>query len=378
MKTPAFEDLQELLRFVTKARPKSTKIFSDWSHSDEMPKYAKLFHRAISDTTGNEAEVAQSLGFANQRDGAYKKLRSDLIERMENMLFFLDLRQAGYSSVSQAYLASDRHIFIVKRIINLGGRKLGTRLCHRWIGLAVEYERWTNAAQFALYLREAATLEGKKSDHRKYSKDYRHYMDIFEAEQNAEMVYESVRIEFARDPADKPELAGPLRKQLVHIEVDRDRHKTFGLSLIVIDIRSTIAQLESNYHDALKVCGEVEVLLSKFPKFSNRFLRFRWALEALNCAYELGEASEAEKAIQLCESLHMDGENNWFIYKQRVVRGSIQFRNFEQAQSVLTEAMAHPRFDQQSAAIRERFAALQLDITKADGRKNKTKSTKAK
>ena len=378
MKTPAFEDLQELLRFVTNARPKSAKVFSDWSESDEMPKYAKLFHRAISNTSGNEHEVAQSLGFADHRDGAYKKLRSDLIERMENMLFFLDLRQAGHSSISQAYMASDRHVFIVKRIINLGGRKLGTRLCHRWIGLAVEYERWSNAAQLAMYLRQGAALEGKKSDHRKYSEDYRRYMDIFEAEQNAQILSESIKVQFARDSADKPELAGPLRDKLFHVIADRDRFKTFNLSLWVIELEAMLAQLEKHSSAALQICKDADHLFASSPKFSHRYLQFRWALNRLECAYDIGDPKEAEDAIALCESFNTTGENNWFAYKERAARGALKFGELTQAESVLNEAMAHSRFEHQSAAIRERFAALGVEIAKAERKAKRAKQVRVK
>lgn len=378
MKTPAFEDLQELLHFVTKARPKSAKIFSDWTETKAMPKYAQLFHRAVSDTSGNEHEVAQALGF-ELRDGAYKKLRSDLIERMENMLFFLDLRLAGHSALSQAYMASDRHVFIVKRIINLGGRKLGTRLCHRWIGLAVEYERWSNASQLAMCLRQAASLEGKKSEYRKYAEDYRRYVAIFTAEQNAQMISESVEIHFARDAKDKPELAAPLREQLAQVEADRDTYTTFGLSLAAIELKAMLAQIEKNSLAALQVCKEADHLFGAWPRFSHRFLQFRWAVKRLECACELGDRKEVHQAIALCESFDMSGENNWFAYKEVAVRGALKIGELARAESALLATLSHPRFGLQSAALRRRLGALRGEIVKARAKaKKKRKVSKRK
>ncbi len=351
----AFEEVREWVRIARRAPPTRTKIFSEWTLHEGAPAYARLFHLIVQDQTGNEDGIAKALGYESARDDAYQMLRTDLTKRLQNTLFLLDPKRACHSASSQARQKSDVDRFTVERTLQYGSRKLGTRLARKALKFAVEFEFWLNAMEFAMSLREDATLQGDIPKHKKYSEQYRLYLDLFEATQRARMAMESVEVHFARSSAEKPWLAVSLRERLVEVEVDRDRFKTFGLALAALQIRGAVAQIEMHSRDALRVCVDAEALIAANPKFANRFLSYRWVVKRLKCAFHLRDYSEAASAIASCESLEMTGENNWFVYQEYAFLIAMHTEDFERASTLAREVTQHPRFDVQSDSVRERW-----------------------
>lgn len=328
--------------------------------------------------------AAKSLYDESVEGSKYRKLKSDLRERLLEAVLEIDGNQKNYSDYQKAYYECHKQWTVVRILTGQNANAAALSVATKLLRQAEKYDFTLLAMDIASYLRTQYGL--RESNDRKF----RDAHDIFEkhrktydAENQAEALYTTLIVRYVNNRSaqtDVSKLAGEYWEQIHPL---MEQHETYKLQMYGYMIGLMRHTAANDHAQALLACNEA------IDFFKNRMYEPRVPLQIfyyqrLICNIQLRQFEEGQESADYCLKVMQEGTFNWFKYRELYLQLSLHTGEFAQAAKVLDETLAHARFEflpenvKEIWRIYEAFVHYLILAGKAPARSNSGKFKLAK
>lgn len=275
----------------------------------------------------------------------YRKLKSDLREKLVDAVLEIDCKQKDCSDYQKAYYNCHRqwtavHI-LTGQNANAAAFSLGTRLLRQ----AEKYDFTLLAMDITSYLRTQYGLR-ESNDHkfREAHELYERYRKIYDAESQAEAHYTNLIVRYVNNRSAQMEVARLANEYWEEIKPNMEQFQTYKLQMYGFMIGLIRYTAVNNHEKALDVCNEA-IHFFKTRPYEPRVPLQIFYYHRLICNIQLRQFAEGQVSADYCLKVLQEGTFNWFKYRELYLKLSLHTNKFSLASDYLYETITHPRFE---------------------------------
>lgn len=336
------EIIQDLVDLVSRNKLKSIELLGQ-AEQGRVSMVNSLYVKIASREFCTDEEAAQYYFSAAPNDHAYRKLKNQLKNRLVNALFFIDVKQAGYSDWDRAYISCCKEWAAVKILLNRGASKIAVDLALKIFKRAEYYQFSELLVNISKILR--LYYSTRQPDARKlkyYDELHTQYVQLWQSENLAEDLY--IRLVYShlfdQNASTEPSPARAYYEQLAPLQ---EQHRSYHFLRHVYLLKVAALMAEVNYAEAALACDEALNALSSIefvPKVA--FLTFLY--QKLVCHIQLKNYPAGRMVVEKALELEKEGSFNWFKNRELCLILALHTHNYAEAQQVWQHATCHPSF----------------------------------
>ncbi|MBP8074140.1 MAG: hypothetical protein KAY96_05235 [Bacteroidia bacterium] len=344
--------LQEIIRVVGRMRLRRIEVFNETAGRYRKNLYYRLYQGIKEGTFKTDADASMALFGVEPSEKKYLMLKSRVKNRLLNTLLFLDNTMSRYD---QAILQCNRNLVAAKALLQSGARKAGESMLITTLHQAEKFELNDVALSCLLSLRYSAAFSGNRTDFEHYRKRFREVEAIFHAECKAEEFYQIITLPFGKSSSNQPELASTANAFVEEIELERRKHTSFKLELVLFRLRVMAGQIGGNPDLVLEACDQTEVFLSKRKHLAAKIRYGEIALYRMTAYIQLGTFEPGLKTFNNGLQFFGDGSLNWMIFQEHFFLLCMHTAHYAKAAEVFRQATEHPRFSSLDDVRKEKW-----------------------
>lgn len=289
--------------------------------------------------------AAKSLYNEGYEGSNYRKLKSDLRERLVDAVLEIDGNQKTYSDYQKAYYECHRQWTVVRILTGQNANSAALSLATRLLRQAEKYDFTLLAMDIASYLRTQYGL--RESNDRKFKEAheiFERYRKTYDAESEAEALYTTLVVRYVNNRSAQNEISLLATEYWEQIRPAMEQHATYKLQMYGFMIGLMRHTTTNDHNKALEICNEA------IHFFSTRSYEPRVPLQIfyyqrLICNIQLRQFEEGQISADYCLKVMQEGTFNWFKYRELYLQLSLHTGQFCQAADTLTETINHARFE---------------------------------
>lgn len=275
----------------------------------------------------------------------YRKLKSDLRDRLMDAVLEIDGNQKSYSDYQKAYYECHKQWTVVRILTGQNANSAALSLATRLLRLAEKYDFTLLAMDIASYLRTQYGLrESNDKRFREAHEVFERHRKHYDAENQAEALYTTLIVRYVNNRSAQSEISSLATEYWEEISVHMEKYATYKLQMYGYMIGLIRYTASSNHTAALNTCNEA------IQFFNSRGYEPRVPLQIfyyqrLICNIQLRQFEEGQVSADYCLKVMQEGTFNWFKYKELFLQLSLHTGQYCQANSTLVEIINHTRFE---------------------------------
>lgn len=336
------EIIQDLVDLVSRNKLKSIELLGQ-AEQGKVSMVNSLYVKIASREFSTDEEAAQYYFNAAPNDHAYRKLKNQLKSRLVNALFFIDVKQAGYSDWDRAYISCCKEWAAVKILLNRGASKIAVDLALKIFKRAEYYQFSELLVNISKILR--LYYSTRQPDARKlkyYHELHTQYVQLWQSENLAEDLY--IRLVYShlfdQNASTEPSPARAYYEQLAPLQ---EQHRSYHFLRHLYLLKVAALMAEVNYAEAAYACDEALAELSTIEFVpQGAFLTFLY--QKLVCHIQLKNYPEGRMVVEKALELEKEGSFNWFKNRELCLILALHTHNYTEAHQVWQHATSQPSF----------------------------------
>jgi hypothetical protein len=318
-------------------------ISSSGQFLDKNSKMGYFFEGIAKGRYATDEEAALEL-YGDSSSASYRKMKSELLDRMLNALTHFDSRQAHFTDYQRAYYECYKEWSLVKILTGQNANTAAMSLAVKLLRQAEKYEFNLLAMDIASYLRIQYSL--RESNDKKYREAcalFDHYRTVYDAENQAEQVYTLLSVQAVNSRAKDEKTRELAARGHADIAPYLERFQSGKLHLYGRLIELALHNANRDYRRALDCCRANIAFFQAKPYQANAPIQI-FLYEKLICHIQLRQFEEGRATADQCAGLMPEGSFNWFKYKELLLQLCFHSAHYEAANDLLGSITAHPRF----------------------------------
>jgi hypothetical protein len=279
------------------------------------------------------------------QSASYLAERSQLKEKLLNMLIMLKLTKSNSSLYRIALFENARALFITRSLSLFGIGGFAVKAARKGLHESKKFEFTSNTIQFLRLLSNQASQSGQIHEVVKLHRETSHYVELFAAEIKAEQLWDELVADVIITGSGSPQLAKQAYSARRALKALYATYPTFTIGFLYFRVSILSFQLEFRYAEAIGLCSEAKVFLDSHPHFDSPSFYAEFALQQLGCALQLKEYKIASQAAEVCSRKWKSGNLNWFVFMESLFLLRMHEGDYEAANDVYIEATGHSRFN---------------------------------
>ncbi len=312
--------------------------------SDSKTKLFLLYEGLRTGRFQSEQQAALALYQDQVNSPKFRKLKSDLQERLIHAVLQLDLSKDARTDYQKAYYEYHKQWTIFKTLAGLSANVVALFIANRLLKQAQKYDLTLLALDVAGYLRVHYGLrEPNDKKYQKFSTLFQQYEQLFVAENQAEGLYADLMVKCVNNRSYQESVAKNAEQHWQKVLPLMEEMQSYKLQMYgyLIGLKRF-----SNPADALQ-----NAALSKaaIQFFENRPYQ-AWVplqlfyYQRLSTSVRLQNLDDGELAAKKCLSFLAVGTFNWFKFNELYLKLIFNAGVFEKSSLVLDSVISHPRF----------------------------------
>lgn len=314
----------------------------------------------------------------------YRKLKSDLRERLLGAVLEIDGNQKSNSDYQKAYYECNRLWFVVRILTGQNANAAALTVATRLLRQAEKYDFTLLAMDIASYLRTQFGLrESNDKKFREAHELFERYRKTYDAENQAEALYTTLIVRYVNNRSAQTEVSRLATEYWEQIQPYMEQHATYKLQMYGYMIGLMRHTASNNHTHALVACNEAIQFFNNRP-YEPRVPLQIFYYQRLICNIQLRQFEEGKASADFCLKIMQDGTFNWFKYRELYLQLSLHTGAFSQAAEILYDTLNHARFEflpenvKEIWRIYEAFVHYLVLAGKASGKTNGQKFKLAK
>lgn len=373
--------IAEVARIIDRGRDPREKAF-ELKKRGKISRLNRLYIGAVSGTLSTDEAAATEVFGVSPQDTSYATAKSRLKRRLLNAIMLLNLKKAGYSKYSQAQYSGYRTLFIVQALLLLGGRRIAVRIARNAILDCRTYHLTSIELELLNLLRIDSSLRADPGKFAEYSMRMEELLQDLHAESLALACYGDLVIQIGKRLKNVEDLKNLAIQKAKILESSVYQSSSFTYKINYYRVNFYALDMSGKYKDVVMLCDEALGYFTSIPEFSASIAVSEFAYRKLDACLKIRDLENGAEAAVLAKSLLKEGSNNWFIIQIHYCHLLLHSSRFDEAYSVVSEALAHPRFaslptlNQEQWKICELYVLFAVDRLESEGGKvTKVKSS---
>lgn len=308
-------------------------------------KLLKLYEGITSGKFNSDAEAEKAIYTGSIGSVAYRKLKSDLKDRLLDAVQQIDTRQPGFSDYQKAYYACHRQWLTVKILAGLNANNAAISLATKLLKVAEKFHLTLISIDITSYLRIQYGLRDENDTRfREVNAAFKKFNELHLAESKAEELYAEIISQYVNVRTVKPGLEQAAIDCYEQIAGEMALFKSYKLQMYGYLLGLLRYTSVNNFVKALEYCNEAVLFFESLPYEAPTPLQI-FHYQSLLCNIQLRRFPEGKIAANECLRLMVEGSFNWFKYQELYLQLALHSREYAQADSVLEMIFNHERFE---------------------------------
>lgn len=352
--------------------------------ADSKSKLLALWDGIAKGKFSTDEAAAKALYDESFEGSKYRKLKSDLRDRLLDAVLEINGNQKSYSDYQKAYYECHRQWTVVRILTGQNANGAALTVATRLLRQVEKYDFTLLAMDIASYLRTQYGL--RESNDRKFREAHevfeRHRI-TYDAENQAEALYTTLVVRYVNNRSAQTDVSRLATEYWEQICPYMQRHATYKLQMYGYMIGLMRHTAANDHAQALLACNEA-IHFFKRRVYEPRVPLQIFYYQSLICNIQLRQFEEGQASADYCLKIMQEGTFNWFKYRELYLQLSLHTGEFEQASTILYETLHHVRFEflpenvKEIWRIFEAFVQYLILVGKAPPRPNRQRFKLAK
>lgn len=275
----------------------------------------------------------------------YRKLKSDLRERLLEAVLELDTNEKLYSDYQKAYYQCHKEWAIVRILTGQNANAAALSVALRLLRQSEKYDFTLLAMDVASYLRTQYGLrESNNVKFKEANELFEKHRAIYDAENKAETLYTDLVARYVNTRSEQMDVAAQATAYWGEVSPLMEHHHTYKLQLYGYLIGVLSCTTSGDYPLALSRCEQAVAYFKKRPYEARVPLQIFY-YEQLLCNLQLRQFEAGKTAAEYCLKTMQEGTFNWFKYRELYFQLSMYTGEYQQAATLLRDTLNNPRYE---------------------------------
>lgn len=343
--------LRELVLFVNEHDFKSALLKKTGSGA---PTRLQVFYDGIlQNKWGTDEEALQELYPDDPSSASYRKLKSDLKDRMLDAILSLRFEGNKYNGYQRAYFRSYKEWAAIKILMSHGTGETAADLATRLLKQVQQYEFTALAQDITSMLRlHFGARMGDMDKFEQFNQQYKALQEVLQWEGLAEEHYILLSSAYIHAKGTREDITDLSRQLFETLRPGLEKFKTYRLYFYTALIELASYTSVHQYAAALQVC----------KKYIDHFMEKQYEAhvplqvlhyQELLCHIQLKNYTDGHASAVNCARLVKEGSFNWFKFQESLFILSMHTGEYQAAYQVFNAITRHKYFDHLPDSARE-------------------------
>lgn len=308
-------------------------------------KLLALYEGITSGKFNTDTEAAAELYPGKKSGSSYRKLKSDLRDRLLNAVFDINTHLEQYSDYQRAYYECHKQWVMVRLLTGQNANLVALSLATRLLRQAEKYDFTLLCMDICSYLRiQYGLRESNDKRFREANQQFEHFQQVYQEENLAEELYTVLVVQTVNNRSAHTTIAKLAEAAYARIAQALEKFSTYKLHMyghMIGLMRFTTA----NKHDkALDYCTRAIEFFKKRPYEARVPLQIFYYQHLISNIH-LRQFEQGKESARQCIRLMESGTFNWFKYQELYLYLLLHTRQYEEAPDMLAAVLNNPRFE---------------------------------
>lgn len=335
------QDLKELILLLSQHNVHPLKHLV----GSEDSKLLALYEGILKGKFHTDEDAASAIYEGAEGSSSYRKLKSDLRERLLSAVFDINTHLEQYSDYQRAYYDCHKQWVVVRFLTGQNANTIALTLANRLMRIAEKFDFILLCMDIASYLRiQYGLRESNDKKFRESNERFNYFRHVYEAECLAEELYTTLVVRTVNNRSAQHAVHELAEEYYQRLKPYMDKYQTYKLHMYGYMVRLMCFTTTNDFVKALEYCKRAVAF------FSSRLYEARVPLQIfyyqqLICNIQLRQFEEGKKSAQECIRLMQEGTFNWFKYRELYLHLLLHTNRYDEAADVLLTTLEHPRFE---------------------------------
>jgi len=353
------KNLKEIAQLVKEVKLKETDLLS--TKKSQQTKTTIFYEKILTKEFSTDSDAATYFFNSDTNHSSYKKLKYQLREKLINILFFYEPKNAN-SDREKGYIYCCKYMFIAKILARLNAQKTSTDIAKKVLQKALEFELTEFIVESSRLLRnEYGLMQGNEKQYHFYNQVFKKHKNILNAESLAEEFYNILILPYTHSKAIQDTTAQ--RAETFHQQLIPFLEKYSSPYLhLVGNIIIILAKLSKNEYDST-----VELCKKAISFFEKKTYSYKTAMRVFShnlliCYIQLKKYQEGKAIVIKSLDNVRFGTHSWFVNKELHLTLALHSKEYFEAYLILIDVLKNIKVSSTQNVIQERWLIYKVYI----------------
>ncbi len=313
--------------------------------SDMHSKLGVFYEGIVKGKFKSDSDACIALYNEDPKSSKYRKLKSDLREKLLENVLQLTPAQSQASDYQKAYHDCHKEWLIVRILTARNANTAAIMLATRLLRQAEKFEFTLLCMDVASYLRIQYGL--RESDDHKFQESNRrfgYFKDVYNAESLAEELYTDLIVSYVNNRSAQSEVHRKSIEYFERVQEMMEQYHTYRLHMYGHLISLMRFTSINDYPKTLENCEKAIDFFQSKPYEARVPLQIFY-YQRLICNIQLRQFEAGQESARYCMNLMNEGTFNWFKYRELYFQLSMHTGRYEEASKILHTTLKNARFE---------------------------------
>ncbi|MCB9332787.1 MAG: hypothetical protein H6574_17075 [Lewinellaceae bacterium] len=308
-------------------------------------KLLALYEGIASGKFNSDAEAAAAIYPGKNSSSGYRKLKSDLRERLLGTVFDINTNLGHYSDYQKAYYDCHKLWVMVRFLTGQNANTVALSLATKLLRQSEKFDFTLLCMDIASYLRiQYGLRESNDKRFKEANQLFEYYRNVYNAENLAEELYTDLVVRTVNNRSAQAEVAVMAEEAFARIDPALQEFHTYKLHMYGHMIGLMRYTTVNDHRHALEYCNKAITFFKNRPYEARVPLQIFY-YQHLICNIHLRQFEDGKESARQCIKLMEPGTFNWFKYKELYLHLLLHTYQFNEVPEILANALENPRFE---------------------------------
>jgi len=345
------EILKELVHILTLNKTKKIRQYGFLQ--DETGRLLQFYQGLVKDKWNDDEAAAQEILGLNAKHKTYRRLKNNLREELLDALLFIE--DAGENDFQITFYNNYKKWAQIAFLRHQQAKSAAFSLAKKVLKKAIEYDMTVLILEISRQLRRSnAAYIGNEKDHKYYSDLIEEYLWVYQLEIEAEGIYTSSGLAYARSKSTKVSLFQEFYPYYKKINSHFGKVKSFNYHLYISLIGINLFMSKNDFGETRLIC------ISSIDYFEQKGIRYKafiyiFIYQLIVCEIQLKDFPAAQQSIEKCYALTKKGTHYYFRTLENHLLLSFYTQEYQQAYDILQTTKKTKGFKLLLPLVKERW-----------------------
>lgn len=347
--------LLELAKIVTRRKVGKVDLFDETTLDDPNSLYGVFYKGLVEEKYKSDDQAAELIYNTTPLDDKYRQLKSRTKKRLLNHLFFIDINDPSYSDYKKAYLSCYKNLSILKILLANSARNSFEKTAKQTVVQAIKYDFTDIIIICCRHLCSHYSLRADSKKFTEYSDLLNKYLEIFNAEVQAEQLMQEIMLKSAKTSTyseEHKELANSNSQKVNNLA---NKYDSYNIKYFSFYLSCLTTQITQDHKKLIETCDAAEQYYEAHPEFYQKEILAMFAVFKISAYLQLRDYKNGEKSAEKCLQFFTEGTNNWLMFLENYFLLAMHTKNYFKAKEIFDKAVNNPKFEYTSQLRQEKW-----------------------